>query len=89
MTVRELIAILSNMDPDRTIILQEDAEGNGYSPLAGCDDNALYFPDSTWSGEVYPEYITEEMRKAGFTEEGDIHEPEEDTVRAVILYPIN
>jgi hypothetical protein len=32
MTVRELIAALQGVDPDLLVVLQEDAEGNGYSP---------------------------------------------------------
>ena len=35
------------------VVLQKDSEGNGYSPLAGADPEAVYIPDSTWSGDVY------------------------------------
>lgn len=50
---KELLEELKGVDPDAEIVLQKDAEGNGYSPLAGVDENAVYIPDSTWSGEVY------------------------------------
>lgn len=53
MKVKELIAALVAADPDAEVILQKDAEGNGYSPLHTCDYNAVYVPDSTWSGHVY------------------------------------
>lgn len=60
MTVRELIHHLRTCaNPDAIVILQKDAEGNGYSPLRdfASNDPAIvdrYFADSTWSGEVYP-----------------------------------
>jgi hypothetical protein len=76
------------MDPDRTVIMQSDAEGNGYSPLSGLDDNAMYIPDSTWSGEVLPEVFTDELEQMGWAE-GDIYHGGDDAVRAVILFPIN
>ena len=39
--------------PDVELIMQRDAEGNGYSPLYGVDFNVVYVPDNTWSGTVY------------------------------------
>lgn len=39
--------------PDVELIVQKDAEGNGYSPLAGIEFDVVYVPESTWSGEVY------------------------------------
>lgn len=53
MKVKELIMILSEFDQNAEVILQKDAEGNGYSPLAGADHDAVYVPESTWSGSVY------------------------------------
>ena len=40
MTVRELIEALRAVDPDLLVVLQEDAEGNGYSPLSGAEPAA-------------------------------------------------
>jgi hypothetical protein len=51
MKVHELIALLSALDPESPVILQKDAEGNGYSPLSGLQA-ASYVPETTWSGEV-------------------------------------
>lgn len=53
MKVRELQAALSGCDPDADVILQKDAEGNGYSPLHAADYDAVYVPDSAWGGTVY------------------------------------
>ena len=67
------------------MILQKDAEGNGYSPLYGVDSEAVYVPESTWSGDVYrPTWSAEE---AGRTDEewaGITALP-----RCVVLYPVN
>ena len=52
MTKNELINKLQQLDGNPIIILQKDAEGNGYSPAAGVE-NGWYAADSTYSGEVY------------------------------------
>ena len=51
MKAHELARILLD-GPDGEVVMQKDAEGNGYSPLSGADP-AHYVPDSTYSGEVY------------------------------------
>ena len=53
MKVKELMEYLRGFDPEMEVILQKDSEGNGYSPLAGVDDQAVYVAESTWRGEVY------------------------------------
>jgi hypothetical protein len=53
MKVKELIDELQKLHPDSEVILQKDGEGNGYSPLAAVDGDAVYMPETTWSGEVY------------------------------------
>jgi hypothetical protein len=53
MKVKELIEQLSEMDPELEVILQKDAEGNGYSPLAGSDGDCVYEAESTYHGNVY------------------------------------
>ena len=52
MKVKDLIKELKKVDPESIIVLQKDAEGNGYSPLSGIDNDAIYIPDSTWSGDM-------------------------------------
>jgi hypothetical protein len=60
MTVRELIHHLQTCtNLDAVVILQKDAEGNGFSPLREFRENDpagvdRYFAETTWSGEVYP-----------------------------------
>ncbi len=39
------------IEPPPISIMEKDAGGNGYSPLFGCNE-ANYFADSTWSGEI-------------------------------------
>ncbi len=53
MKVKELIRLLERENPESEVIIQKDAEGNGYSPLSEVDGNAVYIPESTWSGNVY------------------------------------
>jgi hypothetical protein len=52
MRVAELIEELKKLPPESEVILQKDAEGNGYSPLYKVDGNAIYIEDLAWSGKV-------------------------------------
>ena len=52
MNVKELKKFIKDLPDDMKIILQKDSEGNGYSPLSCLDDNCIYIPDTTWSGDV-------------------------------------
>lgn len=51
-TVGELREELKNLPADMLVILQKDAEGNGYSPLSGVHLGYRYTPDSAHSGDV-------------------------------------
>lgn len=87
MKVKELIEELKKVDQERIVILQKDGEGNGYSPLEGIDDEVNYRPDSTWSGEIGYQELTQELQKQGYSD-GDIisgagAEP------ALVFYPVN
>lgn len=53
LTVGELRAVMRDLPDGMPVILEKDAEGNGYSPLAHADTDHVYEPDSTWSGEVH------------------------------------
>lgn len=53
MKVKDLIIELLKQNLDSEVILQKDSEGNGYSPLYVVDNNAIYVPNTTWSGTVY------------------------------------
>lgn len=86
MTVGELADYLVGQPRDRLIVLAKDAEGNGYSPLSAVEE-AIYVPDSTWSGEIYltPEQIAaEDDPDDQFDGSG-----EDGAERVVLLGPVN
>jgi hypothetical protein len=79
MTVKQLIARLSKFDPNRIVVMSKDGEGNGFSPLETMQEG-IYRPESTWSGESFPEGATED--DYGYTKQkGD--KP------SVTLWPVN
>jgi hypothetical protein len=85
MKVKELLAALAEADPEADVILQKDAEGNGYSPLAGADLNAVYMPDSTWSGDVYSMEWTADDACMTAAEWAEMQAKP----RCVVLHPVN
>jgi hypothetical protein len=85
MTVKELRDELEGLPDDMEIILQKDSEGNGYSPLAGADPNAVYEADSTWSGNVYSMDWSADDAAMSEDEWNEI----KSKPRVLILYPIN
>jgi hypothetical protein len=87
MKVKDLIEQLKDVDPDRTVIMSKDAEGNGYSPLYNMSEE-IYCPDSTYSGEVYIEKLTDELRKLGYTDE-DLAPEDDRNLKALVLGPTN
>jgi hypothetical protein len=64
MTVGELIDLLQQVDRNRLVVMSRDAEGNGYSPLAGAWSGS-YSPN--WSGEAGLETLTPEDLEQGYT----------------------
>lgn len=84
MKVKHLIEELQKQDPEREVILQKDAEGNGHSPLEGMWTGA-YEPVNGWSGEVGLDELTDELIEEGYDEEDVL----EDGKPALILYPRN
>lgn len=85
MKVVELIKLLSSMPADAEVIVQKDAEGNGYSPLEGADENCVYIAETTWYGEVYDITVTAEEMDMDETEWSKIvNRP-----RCVVLFPTN
>lgn len=85
MKVKDLIKELKTYNQEAEIILQKDAEGNGYSPLAGGDNQCVYIPDSTWSGEVHSLLDS--------ADENCMKEDEWQEIKkkgaCVVLYPVN
>jgi len=87
MTLAELRRQLTELShlPDSTlVVLAEDAEGNGFSPLVEAIPG-MYLAETTWSGEHYP---TEEQRLA--EDDPDEYSAAPDgAVSAVFLWPTN
>lgn len=81
-TVGELLDYLATQPRDRKVVLQKDAEGNGYSPLADADEG-MYEATSTWSGEMYqtPEVVA--------AEPGEWSDAPDSAERVVVLGPVN
>jgi hypothetical protein len=86
MNVKELKEIIANLPDDMEIIVQKDSEGNGYSPLYCADPDAIYIPDSTYSGEVYSLEFTAEDN---CMEEDEWSTMKDEHPRALILAPVN
>ena len=84
MTVAELVKMLKAFEPDRVVVLQKDAEGNGYSPLIEAYPG-MYRAETTWYGDVGLEALDDGLRERGFTEEDVMHDGE----RALVLVPVN
>lgn len=85
MTVKMLRDALAGLPDDMPVILQRDAEGSGYSPLACADaDNNSYASENGWSGDVSITTLTDEARSRGYTEEDVIS-----GVPCVVLCPVN
>lgn len=84
MNARELIEELQKLDPETEIILQKDAEGNGYSPLYATGVG-YYEPENTWSGFFYDAEWS--------AEDADMGEDEWETMKAgpifFVLAPVN
>ena len=68
MKVKELIKILKEVDPDRLVIMSRDSEGNNHSSLYNYWLGA-YEDESPWGGNVGLEYLTEEDKDLGYTED--------------------
>ncbi len=64
MKVRDLIRTLKTMNGNRLVVLQRDAEGNGYEEARCVDDNAMYS-----EGEVKLERLDDELVEKGFCED--------------------
>lgn len=84
MKVKDLKAVLDQLDPETDVILQRDSEGNGYSPLAAWG-MATYVPDTGYSGEAFDDDWTAE----DCAMEEDEYEEMRKNPLALILAPAN
>ena len=83
MTVFELMAALSELNPDALVVLSSDRDGNGHSPL-DVVDQSTYVPENTWSGELWdPEYDEADEK------DEEAWERPEGAVPCVVLWPVN
>jgi hypothetical protein len=86
MNIKQLKEAIKNLPDDMEIILQKDAEGNGYSPLRGADKNCIYIAETTWCGEVYS---TKRSAEDNGFEEDEWKQIKKKHPRALVLFPIN
>lgn len=85
-TVKDLKEDIADLPDDMEIIMQKDAEGNGYSPMAGADPNCIYVPNTTWYGEVYSlDWGYEDV----LMDADEWDELKEKKDKALVLCPIN
>jgi len=79
-TVGQLKEQLAGLRDDLLVVLSEDEEGNGFSPLA---DVTLgkYAADSTWSGQYFD--------APTIPARADEDQPPADAVDVVCLWPTN
>lgn len=82
MKVKELIEELKKEDPEKDIILQKDPEGNGYSPIAGIDGNAIYTDD-------YEVYDTEWSAGDALMEEDEWSAFKKEKKACIVLHPMH
>ena len=85
MKVKELIKELEKLNPEMDVILQKDAEGNGFSLLSGVDDQCIYVEETGWWGEVYD--LSWSADNAGMEPE-DWEAFKKKHTQVVVLYPL-
>ncbi len=87
MTVGQLKKILADVPDNLLVILQKDAEGNGYGPLSGVESTNSVFAEGEYGDEeVYFKKLTGALKSQGYTEE-DIYQGT-DGIDCVVLWPI-
>lgn len=77
MKIKELMEILSKMDPERLVVLSRDEEGNGFSVLQDAEE--MHYKD----GEVGYGRLTPELRDAGYGPDDIMRGGK----KAVVLWP--
>ncbi len=77
MKVKELIELLKKEDQEREVIMSKDGEGNNFSPFADIS-RQTYEADSTWSGEIGVDELTDDDEDEFIYDE-----------KVIVLWPIN
>ena len=85
MNVKELREFLQDLPDEMEVILQKDAEGNGFSPLEGLSSDCVYTPTTTWFGEVHDTKWTADEACMSEEELAEMNSKP----RSLILYPVN
>ncbi len=80
-TVKRLIKLLQAEDPDRTVLLSSDPEGNSYATLSSLTTCA--FREEDCQIELGLEKLTSGAKKQGYTQEDVMT----DGKPALVLYP--
>lgn len=83
--MKQLKEVIKNLPDDMEIIMQKDAEGNGYSPLEGIDSDCVYVPESSYSGSVYRTRWSAEEACMTDTEWEEMKRKP----RSLVFYPVN
>jgi len=86
MTVKRLKERLQDVPDDLVVIVQQDSEGNGYSPLSGCYTGAIYKPTGDWGGDVLN--LSDSADSHCMTEKKWIHSKAK-YPHCLVLYPTN
>lgn len=82
MKVSELISKLEAADPNATVVLSKDEEGNGFGPLQEVEIENSTCVDQGYEIQIGLHHLTPELEKAGYTDE-DVLKGD----GAVVLWP--
>ena len=85
MTVKELKESIKDLPDEMEVILQKDAEGNGYSPLSSIDADCVYIAANSYQGDFYSTEWTADDCCMSNEEWEDMRKHP----RSLILAPIN
>lgn len=85
MVIKELKELIGSLPDNTEVILQKDSEGNGYSPLAIVDPDAIYVEETGWSGEVFSTDWSADDADMSEEEWADLLKKP----RCVVLAPVN
>lgn len=84
-TVKDLKQDIAELPDDMEIILQADAEGNGYRQARGVDPDCVFVAESPWYGEVYSTYYSADDNCM----DEDYWEKLKQGPKCLVIHPIN
>ena len=86
MKIKELKEAITDLDDEMEVVMSKDGEGNSYSPLADCDQDAIYISETTWYGEVYS---TDWSAEDACMEDDEWEKFKASHKRCLVLAPVN